>query len=69
MMKFGDLKENQQFTRKSSLIWTKCKPFTAYGDIHNQNTAAHHYGWHYDKINDDEIVILKEPTNVGNKTL
>ena len=63
---FGTLAVGQNFMRGGSDIpWSKCKPFTSYGHIRDQNAAALfsnplHSIWHYDRISDSEPVFLLE---------
>lgn len=58
-MTFGELQVGERFTRGNDLVWTKEKPFTAYGCVKNQNASALAYRqWHYDNISEGEVVTL-----------
>lgn len=59
---FGDLEVGEQFKRGNhELVWMKCEPFTAYGDMKNQNAMALYSHplrsvWHYDRVSNEEEV-------------
>lgn len=64
---FGELQEGDKFRYLSQgetgLIWTKAKPFIAYGFIKDQNAATYvkpNGPWHYARVNDNEVVIKVE---------
>ncbi len=57
MKTFGELPEGANFYRGDikTLVWQKAAPFTAYGTF-KQNASAYGGYWHYDLIDDSELV-------------